>query len=178
MRAISLCTGCTGFESTHLTIRKNLDLTVRLSSFDSSISSGTSPIYTTSTIAYHSLFITLEQSYSRTSLAWHSSINALLRHRQRHLPSGHFLFYIPNKRPKAHRLSSSHFPQYPIPGDPVGPQPQRWSSSNRNQKDFFKDRSYGTAQIVKPSARRICSDSSLHTRPGLRGTLDYSLIVN
>ena len=38
-----------------------------------------------------------------------------------------------------------------------------------NGKDFFKDRSYGTAQTVKPSARHICSNKdNFFTPPGTR----------
>ncbi len=81
-----------------------------------------------------------------------SSPSALLRFKCCiHLQS--FYFYIPHERLKP----GGHLHHIFLCTPSLAPLQRRCAESN--SKDFSKDRSYGTAQTVTPSARRIYSDN-------------------
>lgn len=126
-----------------------------------------SDIHTRLPVRYHS-----QNSLSpRTSLGQHSSQLGPTSHYVLH-PRVVIYFYIPHKRLKP----GGHLHHTFLSTPSLAPsfrkcaaclssgyhfklsQALRQAFIESNGKDFFKDRSYGTAQTVKPSARHIYSD--------------------
>ena len=84
---------------------------------------------------------------SRTSLAHPSHIISSFGNSGAAQPRRSFYFYIPHERLRPGGHLQHIFLSTPSPA------PLQRSCADSNSKDFSKDRSYGTAQTVKPSAR-------------------------